>query len=178
VTIVSWEDDPVRLEVPRFQQRRAECGNTALKSVCWYHGRRISARRLGALAGLTAEGIDHAGMVAAAEATGAIVTAGDRGTVAMLARWLERGLPVIVGWWAQGPGDAPFDPAWSLAERRARDCGHYSVVCGLDARRVHLVDPDGGAAVTRAIASFEATWYDTDTPAYHRVDRWYMVIRY
>ncbi len=167
-----------RLPVPQFRQRTAECGNTALKSVCWYHGRRVSARRLGALAGLTAEGIDHDGMIAAAMATGAIVDAGDRGTIALLAGYLARRLPVIVGWWARGPGEPAFDERWSLDQRRVRDCGHYSVVCGLDRTRIHLIDPSRTSPVARRIEVFEAAWYDTDTPAYRRVDRWYMVVRY
>jgi hypothetical protein len=85
------------------------------------------------------------------------------------------GLPVIVGWWSMGADDSHFDRGWSLEERRARDCGHYSVVCGVTATGLVFMDPERDAVCEMTEEAFEAVWYDTDGDAYERVSRWYMV---
>ena len=176
--------EKIVLPVPVFTQRDAECGNTSLKSVLWHLGRRVSAARLGRLAGLTDEGINHAGLVAAARRSGAAVFERTGGSLAELRWFLGRGHPVLVGWWTMGDGDVHFDPAWSTAERRARDCGHFSVVSGIDAARVQLVDPQaelrGGrlrvvGRVWMPQATFRRVWYDTDGDRYRKVERWYLV---
>lgn len=162
------------LDVPVFHQREAECGNTSLKSVFWHLGSRQSAARLKLLARCNEDGTNHDGMIAAARAGGFEVEAGARGTVARIAAYLRRGHPIIVGWWAMEPGDSHFRASWTLEERRARDCGHYSVVCGLDAQRVRLMDPSAGMR-WMPIREFERVWYDTDGDGYVLVRRWYMV---
>jgi hypothetical protein len=118
----------IDLPVPVFGQREAECGNTSLKSVLWFLGKRVSARYLGSLAGTNEQGTDHAQLVSAARRVGAAVFERADGTVKELRWFLARGLPSVIGWWSQEPGDAPFDDRWSLTERRDRDCGHFSVV--------------------------------------------------
>ncbi len=172
------------LDVPVFGQREAECGNTSLKAVLWHLGRRVSAAELARLAGADRDGINHAGLVAAAGRAGAAVFERAGGSLAELRWFLGRGHPVIVGWWSLDPGDHHFDPAWSLAERRQRDCGHFSVVIGIDTTRLLLMDPQwerrGGRwrVVGRRWmphATFRRAWYDTDTDAYQRVVRWYLV---
>jgi ABC-type bacteriocin/lantibiotic exporter with double-glycine peptidase domain len=173
------------LAVPVFGQREAECGNTSLKSVLWFLGARVSAARLADLAGATAEGIDHAGLVTAAVRCGLAVFERRGGSLAELRWFLAQGHPAIVGWWSMDVGDAAFTPAWTLAERKAKDCGHYSVVAGMDADRVLLVDPQwrwraGRWRVTgrrwMAKRDFSRRWYDTDGPAYRKVERWYAVV--
>jgi hypothetical protein len=174
----------IDLHVPVFGQREAECGNTSLKAVLWFLGNRISARRLRDLADVTDDGVDHAPLVAAARRAGAAVFERSGGTLAELRWFLTRGLPPIIGWWSQDVGDAPFDERWSLAERRARDCGHYSVVSGIESRRILLMDPQWHMRGARrrvvgrrwlAIEELDRAWYDTDTPAFRQVERWYMV---
>lgn len=160
--------------MPVFHQREAECGNTSLKSVFWHLGSRLSAARLKVLSRCNDDGTNHDGMIDAARAGGFEVEAGAGGTIAGLRAYLRRGLPVIVGWWAMEPGDEHFRSSWTVAERRARDCGHFSVVCGMDARRVRLMDPSAGMR-WMSIRDFEPVWYDTDTDAYVLVKRWYMV---
>lgn len=178
-------DNRIDLRVPVFSQRKAECGNTSLKSVLWFLGKRVSARQLGRLAGATADGIEHARLIEAARRTGFAVFARAGGTVDELRWFLARGLPAIVGWWSPGLGDAELDNSWSLAERRMRDCGHFSVVSGVDRERILLMDPQRRVRRGRlrvvgrrwmAIRTFCAAWYDTDTARYARVDRWYMVV--
>ena len=173
------------LEVPVFGQRASECGNTSLKAVLWFHGLRLSARRLGRMVGLSELGTDHVGLVRGALAAGARAFERTGGSAGELRWFARRGYPVIVGWWSREEGDAHFDPRWSLAERRARDCGHYSVVTEVGDRRVWLMDPQwhldrrrwrvvGRTSMSRD--EFLALWYDTDTPRYTRVSRWYLVV--
>jgi ABC-type bacteriocin/lantibiotic exporter with double-glycine peptidase domain len=162
------------LDVPVFHQREAECGNTSLKSVFWHLGSRLSAARLKVLARCNDEGTNHDGMIAAAQAGGFAVEASDGGTVGRLRAFLRRGHPVIVGWWAMEAGDRHFRSSWTTDERRARDCGHYSVVCGLDAHRLRLMDPSAGLR-WMPIRDFLRVWYDTDTDDYVLVKRWYLV---
>jgi ABC-type bacteriocin/lantibiotic exporter with double-glycine peptidase domain len=175
----------IDLHVPVFGQRDAECGNTSLKAVLWFLGKPVSARQLGVLAGTTQDGTDHAGLVKAARRAGAAVFERSSGTVAELRWFLAKDLPVIVGWWSQDAGDVNFDARWSLAERRARDCGHFSVISGIDGGRVLLMDPQWTVRRRRSrvvgrrwmsIRDFRRVWYDTDTARYARVARWYMVV--
>jgi hypothetical protein len=180
---------PIELEVPVFTQREAECGNTSLKAVLAYRGRRCSAARLAELAGTNDEGTEHAGLVGAARRCGAAVFERfglpPRAALAELRWFLERGHPLLVGWWSQVEDAPPFDPRWTLGQRRANDSGHFSVVTGLDATRVRLMDPEARLrdGHWRAIghrwmshAEFLGVWYDTDTPRYRHVERWYMVV--
>ena len=175
------------LRVPILGQRSSDCGPTSLKAVCWFHDRHVSVRKLAGLAGATRDGVDHGPLVRAARATGAAVFARAGGTLRELRRFLALGLPIIVGWWSQAPGEPHFDARWTLPERRRHDCGHYSVVCGLDRAHVWLMDPQwerrgrslkivGMRAIRRQ--DFLGIWYDTDTRRYLPVKRWYMVVHY
>lgn len=175
----------IDLKVPVFGQREAECGNASLKSVLWYLGRRVSAAYLSGLGRATPEGMDHAALIGAAHDCEASVFARAPGSIAELRWFLTRGYPLIVGWWSRDPGDAHFNPAWRLAERRERDCGHYSVIAGMDGSRVLMMDPQWEEHNGRLrilgrrwmpIDEFSRVWYDTDTEAYRKVERWYMVV--
>jgi ABC-type bacteriocin/lantibiotic exporter with double-glycine peptidase domain len=173
------------LPVPVIGQRTGhECGNTSLAAVVQYLGRQGSPAELAVLARTGEDGTDHAGMIAAAVATGATVFAKAGGTLDELAGFIARGLPVIAGWWSMGPGDRDFDPRWTLAERRRRDCGHYSVVHGVTPTGLLIMDPqdgDDGRTIGTCEMSdelFERVWYDTDTDRYVQVHRWYMVMSY
>lgn len=165
-----------RLAVPVMRQATDhECGNTSLAAVLAYLGRPRSPAELAELAGTTLDGTEHAGLIAAARATGATVLDGDHGTLAELEAQLLRGRPVIVGWWSTGPGDLDLDPQWSVAQRRERDCGHFSVIAGMTATGVVLMDPEvGWRELTDA--AFERAWYDTDTEHYVKVSGWYLVL--
>lgn len=181
---------PIELDVRPFGQPEAQCGNTSLRMVCWYHGlrRRPTIAELARLASATNDGIDHGNLVSAACKLGATVFSKAGGTLAELRWFLERGLPAIVGWWSMSAGDRHFDPGWTRAERRRRDCGHFSVVAGMTDRTVRIVDPqwrlrdNGRRAVVGKVdvprARFLATWYDTDTAAFALVERWYMIVNF
>lgn len=183
---------PKPLDVMGFHQRAAECGNTSLKCVCWYHGKRYSAKRLGELCGLTEDGIDHVPLAVGATRTGAHAFVKDEGSISELRRFLERGYPVIVGWWSILPEEAedgylPFDASWDRDKRAEMDAGHYSVVHHITDEWVYLMDPqaftvDGetikGGFRRMRIKTFLDVWYDTDGPDYEKVERWYLVVNY
>lgn len=178
------------VRVPVFRQETDyECGNTSLKSVLWYFGRRPSARSLRELCHVRRDGVDHAALIRGACSLGATVFAKSGGTISDLEFFLRRSLPVIVGWWSRDleAGDVHFREAWSLRERKQRDCGHYSVVCGVGARTVTLMDPQqtyrsgrwrvvGPMSMTRR--TFLNLWYDTDTDRYVKVNHWLMVVNF
>jgi ABC-type bacteriocin/lantibiotic exporter with double-glycine peptidase domain len=173
------------LAVPVIGQRTGhECGNTCLAAVVRYFGKPFSPAELATLAGTTSDGTDHAKLVAGAVATGATVFAKERGTLSELAGFIARGLPVIVGWWSMGPGDLAYDRRWTLPEKRRLDCGHFSVIRGTTPDGFLFMDPQDGddertiGYCEKSDATFEDVWYDTDTDAYVRVDRWYMVLNY
>ncbi|MBL0217212.1 MAG: C39 family peptidase [Myxococcales bacterium] len=169
---------PRLLDVPVLRQATGyECGNTALASVMQYLGAPRSPAEIAMLARTTPDGTDHANLVAAARATGATVIEKENGTLDEIAAFVARGLPVIVGWWPLGPGDEDWQPGWSPAERRARDCGHFSVIHGITATGVVLMDPEVGS-YELTFEAFDRAWYDTDTEHYVKVTRWYLVLDY
>jgi hypothetical protein len=180
----------IELDVRPFGQPEAQCGNTSLRTVCWYHGlrRHPTIRELARLAHATSDGIDHADLVRAACKIGATVFSKSGGKLAELRWFLDQGLPAIIGWWSMDAGDLPFDPRWTLAERRLRDCGHFSVVAGMTDHTVRIVDPqwhqqkNGRLAVVGNVdvprARFLGTWYDTDTSAFKLEKRWYMIVNF
>jgi hypothetical protein len=129
--------------------------------------------------------MDHAALVGAAQECRASAFSRARGSITELRWFLTRGYAPIVGWWSRDPGDAHYNPAWPLAERRERDCGHYSVICGIDGTRVLMMDPQWELHNGRLrilgrrwmpIDHFRRVWYDTDTEAYRKVERWYIVV--
>lgn len=180
------------LDVRAFHQREAECGNTSLKSVLDYHGKRYSAKRLGELCGLSEDGIDHGPLAEGAALTGAHVFTKSEGSVSELRKFLEMGYPVIVGWWSVQPDEAklgygPFDASWDEETRAEWDAGHYSVVHHISDEWVYLMDPQTfkvGSEIVRGgfrrmrIKTFLDLWYDTDGPKYEKVERWYLVVNY
>jgi hypothetical protein len=182
------------LQVPIIGQKTAfECGNTVLTSVLQYHGKHYSVADILELAGTKNTGTDHGDMIAAAVKTGAAVFARSGGGAKALREvlgFVERGLPVIVGWWSMWPGekvgevDVDYDKNWDPKERKRRDAGHYSVLRGYTPTTLLFMDPQDGyhgdtiGYCEWADDEFMRVWYDTDTDAYELVKTWYMVVNY
>jgi ABC-type bacteriocin/lantibiotic exporter with double-glycine peptidase domain len=170
------------LTVPAILQAEGECGNTSLAAVARFFGRAESPADFAKAAGTTIDGTDHGNMVAAAKAMGARARAKATGTIAELAASVMEGVPPIVGWWSLDQGDGEFDRRWSLARRKRKDCGHYSVVKGVTETHVVLMDPQegpsGGVWDDHAFTheAWMRVWHDTDTPRYRPVRRWWMAM--
>ena len=170
------------LNVPIIGQKTDfACGNTCLAAVLQYHRVFVSADKLAELAGTLETGTDHANLVDAAEKCGLSAYA-ESGTIDDLVAYLDRGLPVVVGWWSMDKGDKHYDASWTLEKREKRDCGHYSVLHGYTPTKLLFMDPqDGGDGKTigsckKSDRDFLRVWYDTDTDDYHRVDNWFLVV--
>ena len=114
-------------------------------------------------------------MVAAARALGTAVSVRANGTLAELAAHIAAGRPVIVGWWSRGPGDRHWKPGWTVGQRRRRDRGHYTVIHGVTPEVITMMDPEAGIRELPT-AAFLRHWYDTDTPRYVKIRRWYLVV--
>ena len=173
------------LHVPVIGQGSSfACGNTCLAAVVQYFGKPHSPAELAVLANTTKDGTDHAMLVAGAVATGATVFVKDKGTLDELATFVSCGLPVIVGWWSMDRGSEHFDTKWTLAQRKQRDCGHFSVIRGTTPAGFLFMDPQDDdddhtiGYCEKSATELEPLWYDTDGPAYEKVSRWYMVLNY
>jgi ABC-type bacteriocin/lantibiotic exporter with double-glycine peptidase domain len=165
------------LNVPTIRQKTDfACGNTALACVLQYHRKFYSADQLAELAGTKETGTDHANLVGAAQNAGLSTIAKSGGTLDELVSFIDRGLPVIVGWWSMDKGDKHYDHTWPLEKRAKRDCGHYSVLRGYTPTKLLFMDPQEDPVEKMTDKAFERVWYDTDTDDYHRVDRWYLLI--
>jgi ABC-type bacteriocin/lantibiotic exporter with double-glycine peptidase domain len=172
---------------PYGQPDGAQCGNTSLRMVLGFHNVHATIRECKRLAKTDDSGTEHANLIEAARKKGATVFAKNGGTLSELDYFVKRGLPPIIGRWSMEPSDLHFDPAWTLPQREAHDCGHFSVVSGITKSQVVVTDPQWEKVGRRwrivgdvrlSKRAFLATWYDTDTPAYQLVDRWYMVLNF
>jgi ABC-type bacteriocin/lantibiotic exporter with double-glycine peptidase domain len=107
-----------------------------------YYGKRISQRRIGRLARTTRKhGTTAERLVRVAKQLGFTASIKDSASFDDIQRQLRRGVPPIVDWFST-------------------DEGHYSVVVGLDKRRIYLADPE--LARVRALdrATFYRVWFD------------------
>lgn len=152
------------------QRTGFDCGPASLAAVT-----DATIDRIASLARTTERGTDHAGMIAAARTLGVFVAAHANSTIAELGALTAAGMPVIVGWWSRGAGDRHLSPTWTVRQRRQRDRGHYSVISGVGAGVVTMIDPEVGFREL-AIPSFLRHWYDTDTPRYVKVSRWCLAV--
>lgn len=150
------------LPIRPHRQRPSYCGPASLKMVLGYYGRSVAERQLGRLAGTTAaHGTPATGLVRAAEHLGFRATWRQSGTIAALRQYVRRGVPVIVNWFST-------------------DEGHYSVVVGLDQRRIALQDPELGRVRWLSLDTFRRVWFDFPGDALRRpsdlVLRGYLVV--
>jgi ABC-type bacteriocin/lantibiotic exporter with double-glycine peptidase domain len=171
------------LNVPLVAQKTDySCGNTVLACVLQYHRVFVSADELEQVAGTEHTGTNHQNFVEAAHHYGLHATAKAGATLDELVSCIDRGLPVIAGWWSMEKRSKHYDAGWTLEQKRKRDCGHYSVLHGYTPKKLLFMDPqegeDGKPVGYCAISDkkFLPVWYDTDGDNYDRVDRWYVLI--
>lgn len=174
---------PTPLNVPLYEQIGVPaCGPASLKMVLDFFGKTYRAKpytekRLAALCGMTAEGVDHVQFVKGVKKVpGASVFTKQNGTLNELRYFiLQERLPIIVGWWetfSLEPEDSPDE-----------DCGHFSVIQHISTKYIYLADPWVGenkkAGVRKIpIRQFMEMWHDTDTPHNLPTKRWYMVLNF
>src|SRR4051794_38102691 len=114
---------PLQLATGNFKQCRAMCGPACLKIVFAYFGRQVSEKDIARACRSSAQsGTTGTNLVKGANQFGFNAKVFDGSSFRAIAKWLRRGVPVIVDWMSTvsaGPRRVPMA------------CGHYSVVCGL-----------------------------------------------
>lgn len=171
---------------PHWQEQAGSCGPASAKIILQYFKKYWSEKLLRKLCKNDSNGTNHMPLIQGLRKTGAAVAVKSNGEIDDIKRFLKSGLPVMVGMWSMEPGDSHFDQKWSLRERKQKDCGHYSVICGLSDRHVIIMDPDNYLVETgnktgcrrMSIGKFLEHWYDTDGPDYKFVKGWMLVLNF
>jgi predicted double-glycine peptidase len=163
------------LNVPIMRQATAySCGPAALLSVLYYWrvDQDSSEDDLYAVTGATpADGTEPEGLVRGARSHGLQAEYYRDGeyNLGRLQRALRRGDTVIVGYqaWIMDRGHGrvpPPEPAAPEPHWPGRwDDGHYSVVVGLDASNIYLMDPSAGVGYGyMPVGEFLTRWHDVE----------------
>ncbi len=142
------------LELEPFQETLGAgmCGAASLLIVLKYYGMERTESELARLLGVdSSTGTDAAALKRVAEDLGFVVEVRNESTLEMVEDWIERGVPVIVDWFTRGRAD--------YGDGAVAD-GHYSVVAGLDAEHIYLMDPELGKVRRLARGDFLRVWFD------------------
>lgn len=140
----------IALETRRFRQVKARCGPAALKIVAGYFGVPVSEASVAALCRVSnISGTTGDNLVATARKLGFASRIVDSANFRMIARWLRKGVPVIVDWMSIG-----------LRGTARVATGHYSVVSGLTPDEIILEDPAIGRKRRLPRRLFMSLWYD------------------
>jgi predicted double-glycine peptidase len=152
----SVKSAPVRSFCPEFaigsfKQTRGMCGPACLKMVFAYFGRRVSHKKIAkACRSTLASGTTGANLVRGAKKFGFAGQVSDHSNFRTIAKWLRRGVPVIVDWMSTVPTRASGHMA----------CGHYSVVSRLEKDHIVLQDPAIGGERRLSRKAFLNVWFD------------------
>ncbi|MFA5185473.1 MAG: cysteine peptidase family C39 domain-containing protein [Patescibacteria group bacterium] len=147
------------LNLNPFRQSGAYCGPASLKILFDYYGENFSEKELGELCNTTFElGTNHLNITEAVKKLGYTPETKEIGTTDDLKKYIQRGIPIVVGW-------------WSTEE------SHFSVVYGIDDKYIYLMDPelDEGKR-TMSLEEWNKVWFDYESPQNKRVDRWMMAV--
>jgi ABC-type bacteriocin/lantibiotic exporter with double-glycine peptidase domain len=130
------------LKLKPFEQSRGMCGVASLKIVLHYFGVEKTESELAKLSGANAKtGTKLSGILKAAQKLGFKARFKDLAVFTDIKNALDRKIPVIVDWFSKSDG-------------------HYSVVCGLDARYIYLMDPEFARMRKFTRAYFKRVWFD------------------
>lgn len=151
---------PVTVE--HIRQNESMCGPSSLQIACSAFGKTFTEEELAKLSGATiTNGTEHEGLVKAAKVLGATVIEKEEGTLEEVEQLVKKGIPVIVGWFAE-------------------DGDHYSVVTDITPKYVILCDPEWDRP-ERFIERehFEKVWFDFVGEDNRMTSwRWYMAINF
>lgn len=130
------------LKVSPFRQTTGYCGPASLKMVLAYFGVNKSESALAKLSGASRlHGVEGPGLVRAAKQLGFDAFIKDNAKIADIKKYVALKVPIIVDWFS-------------------KEDGHYSVVVGIDSKRVHLQDPEWKRAYSMDIKTFNRVWFD------------------
>ncbi|MCK4781749.1 C39 family peptidase [Candidatus Parcubacteria bacterium] len=142
------------LNIKPFQEtlNSGMCGPASLKIVLKYYGIDKTEKELAEMTGWNKDlGIDDKGIKKAAKCLGFKVKIKNNSSFKDIEKWLDRKVPVIVGWFTRGRKD--------YSDSDVAD-GHYSVVAGLDDKFIHLQDPEIGKIRKLERDDFMKVWFD------------------
>lgn len=169
-----------------WQEKPGSCGPASAKILLQYSNKNWSEKVLRQMCGTNSDGTNHYPLIRGLRKTGATVSVKSNATIDDIKKFLQKDMPVLIGMWSPELGELHFDSKWNLNDRRQKDCGHYSVVCGISDRQVTIMDPDnywiekGNKTGRRrmSIGAFLNHWYDTDGKNYKQVKAWMLVINF
>ena len=160
--VAQWPRAKRPVTVEHIRQSESMCGPASLRIACSAFGKEFTEEELAKLSDATlANGTEHEGLVKAAKIIGAKVIEKEGGTLEEVEVLVKKGIPVIVGWFAE-------------------DGDHYSVVVDITPKHVILSDPEWHMPerfVERT--HFEKVWFDfvgTDNKVASW--KWYMAIKF
>jgi ABC-type bacteriocin/lantibiotic exporter with double-glycine peptidase domain len=142
----------IQLATASFRQRRAMCGPACLRIVFTYFGKHVPEKQIAqACRTSLSSGTTGKNLVNGARRFGFHAEVIDHSNFRTIAKWLRRGVPVIVNWMStisKGKRQAPMA------------VGHYSVVCGLGKEHIVLQDPAFGERRRLSRRAFQSVWFD------------------
>ena len=141
-----------RLKVPPFKQTDASrCGPASVKMVLDYYGIIASEDEVAKSCNHTFErGCSNEDMKTALEKYGLSVEIKQDNSFDDVSSWVKKKVPVIVDWFTGGIAPSLRD----------FPNGHASVVVGIDANNIHIIDPENGKVRSIKKKDFIRVWFD------------------
>ncbi len=134
------------LRVKHFRQKPGYCGPASLKMVLSYFGVEKSEEELVRLSKcLKDKGAEAENLLKAAKKLGFKGFIKDYSDFKDVKKFLKKKIPVIVDWFSV-------------------DEGHYSVVVGVDDKKIYLHDPELGRLKVMRLKEFKTVWFDFPGP--------------
>ena len=134
------------LDVPKYKQTTDyTCGPACLRVVLAFYGREVSEKEIAQQISTTHHGTPPSKLLEGAWSYGLKGRWRKNSSINDLRRYVEEGTPVIVNWFSH-------------------DDGHYSVVVGVDDKKVTLLDPEDGKLHSMPHEVFLRVWFDFPSP--------------
>lgn len=128
--------------IKSFRQTPGFCGPACLKMIFEYNGVLVSEGAIAKTGNVKRTiGMSLESMKKAAKHFGFRLRSQDNATFADIQKLLKKGVPPMVDWFSE-------------------DDGHYSVVVGLDAKKIYLQDPEWGKVHPIDRQTFFRCWFD------------------
>ena len=144
----------MKLNIKSFQEtlHADMCGPASLKIVLDFYGLNKTEKEIANMSTIVKGiGWDDKQITEAAKSSGFNVEIQNESGFEDIAKWLDKGVPVIVDWFTRGRQD--------YNDSEVPD-GHYSVVSGLDDGFIYLQDPETGSERIISRDDFMRVWFD------------------
>jgi ABC-type bacteriocin/lantibiotic exporter with double-glycine peptidase domain len=133
------------INIKPLKQINSYCGPYCLKMVFDYYAFKVKVKDIAKVTETAVSegnlGTSPSNMVKAAKYFGFNSYYKEESSLKEIKKLLNKGVPVIVNWFSE-------------------DEGHYSVVVGMDKRKIYLIDPEYGKKVSVSLIDFQKIWFD------------------